>query len=98
MNVPIGVSRLATTALSREKWDHGSHVCHGQYSYRPNLSDANWKIKVRFDVFTINTQGDVSYPEGAKREIAQGINEEGFKYTKSAPEIAKALKLKVKDL
>lgn len=94
----VDVNRKATTALSRETWDQGSHICHGQYSYKPSLSDANWKIKVRFDKFHINSKGDVLYPEDASREIAQGINYYGFKYSKKAPEIAEELLRKLKKM
>jgi hypothetical protein len=96
-NIKVNVTKAATTAFSRERWDAGSHVCHGQYSYKPNLSDDNWKITVKFDTFGINQNGDVLYPDNARREIAQGINEEGFKYSKKALEIAESLKTQLKD-
>lgn len=95
-NLRIDVDKKATTAYSRESWDQGSHICHGQYSYRPNLSDDAWKIQVRFDQFQINSKGEVSYDEEATREISQGINHKGFKYTKKAPEISEELKKKLK--
>jgi hypothetical protein len=91
-NIRLEVNKLPTTAVSREQWDHGSHICHGQYSYRPKLTDENWKIQVRFDEFTLLSSGSVWYPEDASREIAQGINYQGFTYTHKAPEISTALK------
>lgn len=90
-NIKLDLNKLATTATSREEWDHGSHVCHGQYSYKPNMSDANWKIKVKFDTFGLNNDGDVIYAEEARREIAQGVNYVGFKYSKKAREISGAI-------
>lgn len=96
-NIIVNADKLATTALSREEWDHGSHVCHGQYSYRPNLSDPAWKIKVKFDTFGINKEGDIFYDEEARREIAQGVNYVGFKYSKKAKEIAASIEKQLRD-
>jgi hypothetical protein len=90
-DLKVKVSRLPTSAASFETWDKGSHICHGQYSYRETMDAPNWKIKVRFDTFGITDQGDVIYPEDAKREIAQGINFIGFKYSKTALEISFAI-------
>jgi len=90
-NIKLDITNVATTAYSREEWDAGSHICHGQYSYKPNLSDANWKIKVKFDTFGLNDNADVFYDEEARREIAQGVNLVGFKYTKKAKEIAASI-------
>ena len=95
-NINLDVINAPTTAYSREQWDAGSHICHGQYAYKPSLSDENWKIKVKFDTFTLNSKGEVMYPEDASREIAQGLNYVGFKYSKSAPEIAASLKDQLK--
>lgn len=95
-NLSLDIINEATTAASKESWDFGSHVCHGQYSYRSSLSDPNWKIVVKFDTFTVNTAGVVSYPEDTKRQIAMGINESGFKFTKTATEIAASLKAQLK--
>jgi hypothetical protein len=96
-NISLNVNKKATTATSREQWDFGSHICHGQYSYKPNLSDPNWKIEVRFDTFAINNEGDVFYDEEARREIAQGMNLVGFKYSKKAKEIAASLTEQLKN-
>lgn len=95
-NLSLDIINEATTATSKESWDFGSHVCHGQYSYRGSLSDPNWKIAVKFDTFTVNTAGVVSYPEDAKRQIAMGISESGFKYSKTATEISASLKAQLK--
>lgn len=96
-NIKLDVTNVATTAYSREDWDAGSHICHGQYSYRPQLSDPNWKIKVKFDTFGLNDAGDVFYDEEARREIAQGVGLVGFKYTKKAKEISSNLAEQLKN-
>lgn len=94
--INLELKSLATTANSKERWDFGSHICHGQYSFKPNLGDENWKTQVRFDKFHINDEGKVIYPEDRKRQIALGITESGFKYTPNAPEIAQSLKERLK--
>lgn len=96
-NIKLDIINKATTAYSREEWDAGSHICHGQYSYRPNLSDPNWKIKVKFDTFGLNDNADVIYDEEARREIAQGVNLVGFRYTKKAKEIAESIAQQLKN-
>jgi hypothetical protein len=96
--IKLDVIRVPTTAYSKEDWDTGSHICHGQYSWKPNLDAPNWKIKVKFDTFTLNSAGEVSYPENASREIANGINLIEFRHTKKATEISKSLKQQLKDL
>ncbi|MDO9181784.1 MAG: hypothetical protein Q7U04_05220 [Bacteriovorax sp.] len=95
-NINIDIINEATSAYSREYWDTGSHVCHGQYTFKPNLSDANWKISVKFDNFTIDTKGNISYQEDHFRQIANGINNYEFRFSPLAPEIAKALKEQLK--
>ncbi len=95
-NIILDVKSLATSAASKEHWDFGSHVCHGQYSYKSNLGDPNWKIVVKFDTFFLYTSGDVSYSEDHGREIAMGMRESGFKYTKTAAEIAQSIKDQLK--
>jgi hypothetical protein len=96
-NIKLDVINVPTTAYSREEWDAGSHICHGQYSWRPSLSDPNWKIKVKFDTFGLNDTGDVFYDEEARREIAQGVGYVGFKYTKKAKEISANLAEQLKN-
>lgn len=94
-NIKLDISRLPTSAYSFESWDAGSHICHGQYSYKPSLSDPNWKIQVKFDKFSINEMGDVIYPEEARREIAVGVKVVGFRYTKQAKEISKDIRFQI---
>lgn len=72
------------------------NICHGQFAYKPHWNDENWKIVVKFDTFTINTKGEVSYPEDHSREFAMGMNQSGFKYTLQAPEISGSLKDQLK--
>ncbi len=91
-DLKVRVNRLRTSASSYETWDKGSHICHGQYSFRPTLGDPNWKITVKFDTFGITDQGEVIYDEDAKREIAQGVSFSGFKYSKTAQEISLAIR------
>lgn len=95
-DLSIDVMNTQTSASSKESWDFGSHVCHGQYSYRSNLGDPNWKITVKFDSFSINTQGEIAYPENRSRTIALGVAESGFNFTKAAPEISASLKAQLK--
>ncbi len=89
MNVKAVVSKVKSTAYSRESWDQGSHICHGQYAYRPQLDSPNWKIEVRFSPFRITSEGDLIHEETAL--IAQGINYE-LKRTPKAPEIVQDLR------
>jgi hypothetical protein len=94
--INLELKSLATSAASKERWDFGSHVCHGQYSYKSNLGDPNWQIQVRFDKFHINEQGRIIYADDDKRQIALNMYESGFKYSPFAPEIAQALKERLK--
>jgi hypothetical protein len=74
-----------TSAKSYEKWDFGSHICHGQYAWRPNLSSPNWQIKVKFSPFKITHFANVSYAEESV-ETATGVRE-SLKRSEAAPEI-----------
>lgn len=95
-DIKLDAKDLPSSARSRETWDSGSNVCHGQYSYKSNLGDPAWKIKVKFDTFHLNTAGEVLYAEDHRREIAMGISEVGFKFTPKAPEIMQSLKDQLK--
>lgn len=95
-NILLDIINAPTTAYSRESWDMGSHVCHGQYAYKPNWGDENWKIVVKFDTFTLSSNGEVSYPEDHSREFAMGMSQSGFKYTLKALEIAASIKDQLK--
>jgi hypothetical protein len=91
-NIKVRVSKVKTTAYSRDSWDQGSHICHGQYSYRPQLDSPNWKIQVRFSPFNITSEGFLIHQESV--EIAQGISYE-LKRTPKAPEILAVLSEKL---
>jgi hypothetical protein len=88
--------KTPTTATSKEMWDHGSHICHGQYSYKSNLDDPTWKTEVKFDTFTVNSEGEVIYPEGRKRQLALSVTQVDFKYSKTALEITESLAKQLK--
>jgi hypothetical protein len=90
MNIPVKIQNVATTAYSVEKWDHGSQICHGQYTWSPNLDSPAWKYQVKFAPFTVTQEGALIFPE--RLEIAQGVNEEGKRFSPTAKELATALK------
>lgn len=92
-NVKVNVERVATSARSKDTWDMGSAICHGQYAYKANLSDPNWKIKVRFSPFTITSYNDnVTYDEADQTvEVAIGVRYY-LKRTEKAPEIFEAIR------
>ena len=75
-NIKVSVLDTPTSARSKDQWDFGSSICHGQYAYKSNLSDPNWKIKVKFSPFTVNSynNGQVSYAEQDQMvEVAIGV-------------------------
>lgn len=74
-----------TSAKSYEKWDFGSHICHGQYAWRPNISAPNWQIKVKFTPFKVTQFGNVTYADEMV-ETAAGLRE-ALKRSEAAPEI-----------
>ena len=93
-NIRVNLKDLATSARSKDTWDFGSNVCHGQYAFKPNLSDPNWKIQVKFSPFIINSTSDsqVIYEEKDQTvPIAIGIMYQ-LKRSKDAPEIFQALR------
>lgn len=93
-NIKVNLTQLATSARSKDTWDFGSNICHGQYAYKPNLSDANWKIQVRFSPFTISsvTKTLVIYEEKDQTvQIANGVFYQ-LKRSSEAPEIFQALR------
>ncbi len=85
----VVLSNLKTSAYSFESWDAGSHICHGQYAFKPNLDSPNWQIQVRFSEFSIIKQGAMRYEQSS--EIAYGIRS-SIQRSDSAPEIIEALK------
>lgn len=93
-NIKLDVIKTPTSAASKEQWDFGSHICHGQYSYKTNLDDPNWKIQVKFDTFTVNSEGEITLPE--KRQISSSVSQVGFKYSKTAKEITESLAKQLK--
>lgn len=92
-NILVSADQLATSARSRDTWDMGSSICHGQYAYKANLDDPNWKIKVKFSPFTVNSYSDdVAYDEADQSvEVAIGVRY-FLKRTPKAPEIREALR------
>ncbi len=84
---------VKTTASSFERWDFGSHICHGQYAYRPTLSSQNWEIKVRFAPFKITHYGTVTYLEETI-ETSTAVRET-IKRTPMAPELRDAIAKKL---
>ncbi len=92
-NIKVNVDRVATSGRSRDTWDMGSSICHGQYAYKSNLSDPNWKIQVRFSPFTIMSyNSNVMYDEADQVvEVAIGIRYH-IKRTPNAPEILDSLR------
>ncbi len=85
---------MVTSAKSRETWDIGSHVCHGQYAWRPTLDAPNWQIKIKFNKFQMTSfTDDVYYPE-TMVEVASTVRSE-VKWTTTAPEIRAALAKKL---
>lgn len=93
LNIAVSADRVATSARSRDTWDMGSSICHGQYAYKSNLSDPNWKIKVKFSPFTITSyNSNVSYDEADQSvEVAIGVRYY-LKRTPTAPEIFESLR------
>lgn len=89
----LELKNLKTTAGSKESWDYGSHICHGQYSWRPRLDSANWQIQVRFESFKIDTLGLVFYSENGT-ETYSGVIEH-LRRTPVAPEILGAIQEKI---
>ncbi len=94
LGVIMDVTRVETTARSRDTWDSGSSICHGQYAYKSNLSDPNWKIQVRFSPFNITSYNDagVYYDEADQSvEVAIGVKYY-LKRTMNAPEVVQAIR------
>ena len=92
--VKISVESVATTAQSRDTWDSGSSICHGQYAYKSNLNDPNWKIQVRFSPFNISSYNNagVYYDEADQSvEVAIGVKYY-IKRTMSAPEVVDSIR------
>ncbi|MBC7429954.1 MAG: hypothetical protein H7336_15175 [Bacteriovorax sp.] len=90
----INVDRVATSARSRDTWDSGSSICHGQYAYKSNLSDPNWKIQVRFSPFNVTSYNNsgVFYDEADEMvEIAIGVKY-FMKRSPTAYEIVQSIK------
>lgn len=85
---------MITSAKSRETWDIGSHVCHGQYAWRPTLDSPNWQIKVKFAKFQMTSFTDDVYYPTTSVEIATGVSSE-VKFTQTAPEIRAAIAKKL---
>lgn len=92
-NIKVSVDQLATMARSRDTWDMGSSICHGQYAYKANLGDPNWKIKVKFSPFNVTSYNDSVYYDEADQsvEVAIGVRYH-LKRTEKAPEVVEALK------
>lgn len=84
---------LRTSAKSYEHWDFGSHICHGQYAFRPTLSSPNWEIQVKFSAFRISHLGYVSYDDPSV-ETSTNVSEE-LKRSEEAPEIRDAIAKKL---
>ncbi len=93
MNAKVSIQQVVTTAQSRDNWDSGSSICHGQYAYKPNLGDPNWKIQVRFSPFNVNSfSDDVIYDEADQAvEAAIGVRYY-LKRTPKAPEIVQSIR------
>jgi hypothetical protein len=68
----LDLRNLESSAYSWEDWDRGSHICHGQYTWRPRLDAPIWQIAVQFSPFTITETGKPIYDSPAV-EIAPGI-------------------------
>jgi hypothetical protein len=68
----LDLRNLESSAYSWEDWDRGSHICHGQYAWRPRLDAPNWQIVVKFSPFKISEAGKPIYDSTAV-EIAPGI-------------------------
>jgi hypothetical protein len=90
MNISVKVNNVATTAFSLEAWDYKSPICHGQYSWKPNLSAPVWQTQVRFATFLITSEGRLVFPNSI--EIAPGLNEQDKPFSSAAPEVVSALK------
>ncbi len=92
-NILVNIDQVTTSARSFDSWDSGSSICHGQYAYKPNLSDPNWKIKVKFSSFSLNSfSTDVFYAE-ADQSVEIAVNVRYYlKREKKAPEIFEALR------
>lgn len=84
---------VKTTAYSFEHWDFGSHICHGQYAFRPTLSSQNWEIKVQFSPFKITHYGNVTYLEETI-QTSTSVRET-IKRTPMAPELRDAIAKKL---
>ena len=92
--IKVSVDHVATTARSRDTWDMGSSICHGQYAYKPSLSDPNWKIQVRFSPFNVTSYNDagVFYDEEDQMvEVAIGVKY-FLKRTPTAPEVVQSIR------
>lgn len=102
----VDVGPMQTRAFSWESWDRGSHICHGQYAYRPTLSSPNWEIKVKFSPFKITQFGRVFYANGGgatpdpdltvseRVETSMNVTEE-IQRTAQAPEVRDAIAKKL---
>lgn len=88
-NIPVNVNQVISTAISHERWDAGSHICHGQYAWRPSMDDPNWKIKVKFSSFQITSEGTLTHLESVETSI--GVSE-SLKRSSTAPEILEVIK------
>ncbi|MBC7740735.1 MAG: hypothetical protein H7061_00960 [Bdellovibrionaceae bacterium] len=84
----VKVVNTISTAYSFDSWDAGSHICHGQYAWRPTIGAENWRIQVRFSPFTINSAGSLFYED--LTEIAPGFHS-SFQRSEAAPEILENL-------
>lgn len=94
LGAKINVDRVATSARSRDTWDSGSSICHGQYAYKSNLGDPNWKIQVRFSPFNVTSYNNsgVYYDEADQSvEVAIGVKYY-IKRTMNAPEIVESIR------
>ena len=93
MNVKLKAEQVLTTAQSRDTWDSGSYICHGQYAYKPNLGDPNWKIQVKFSPFNINSFSDAVFYDQADESIEAAIGVRYYlKRTLTAPEIVQSIR------
>lgn len=94
LGIKVSVDNVATSARSRDTWDSGSSICHGQYAYKANLGDPNWKIQVRFSPFNITSYNNsgVYYDESEQSvEVAIGVKY-FLKRTEKAPEIVQSIR------
>lgn len=102
----LDVGPMQTQAFSWESWDRGSHICHGQYAFRPTLSSPNWEIKVKFSPFKITHLGRVFYANAGgatadpdvtvteRVETSMNVTEE-IQRTAQAPEVRDAIAKKL---